>query len=220
MGEAQAASPHLAAASTRSPKVRGAQSVLGTRPSYAVHPHRRRCTRTRCARTRRGQFRAGKRRGGRASERAGRCVGAVCSRCGARWLVRGAWRAVRGACADAAGCQPSAGDGVGERWQKPRAGQCPCASFAVFCDRRRTPRLRVLSLLRLCSDMLERARESEREREERCGDLQVRGVQREREMCCKCSNFVEESERRGVVRCHCLKYIYIYTQRERERNVL
>ena len=28
------------------------------------------------------------------------------------------------------------------------------ASFAVFCDGRRTPRLRVLSLLRLCSDML------------------------------------------------------------------
>ena len=54
------------------------------------------------------------------------------------------------------------------------------ASFAVFCDGRRTPSLRVLSLLRLCSDMLERARGSDREREEGCGDLQVRGVQRER----------------------------------------
>ena len=56
------------------------------------------------------------------------------------------------------------------------------ASFAVFFDGRRTPRLGVLSLLRLCSDMLERARESEREQEERCGDLQVRGVQRERDV--------------------------------------
>ena len=54
------------------------------------------------------------------------------------------------------------------------------ASFAVFCDGRRTPRLCVLSLLRLCSDLLERARGSDREREEGCGDLQVRGVQRER----------------------------------------
>ena len=44
---------------------------------------------------------------------------------------------------------------------------------------------------------------------------------REREMCCKCSKYVRESEREreeGVVRCHCLKYtyIYIYTARERE----
>ena len=39
------------------------------------------------------------------------------------------------------------------------------ASFAVFCDGRRTPRLRVLSLLRLCSDMLERGSEREREGE-------------------------------------------------------
>ena len=61
---------------------------------------------------------------GRMSERAGRFITAVCSRCGARLLVRGGWCAVRGACADAAGCQPSAGGGVGERRQKPRAGQC------------------------------------------------------------------------------------------------
>jgi len=61
VGEAQAASSRLATASPRSPKVRGAQSVLGTRPRYAVHPHRRRRTRTRCARAWRGQFRAGKR---------------------------------------------------------------------------------------------------------------------------------------------------------------
>ena len=55
-------------------------------------------------------------------------------------------------------------------------------SFVVFCDGRRTPRLRVLSLLRLYSDMLERARGSEREREEGYGDLQVRGMQRERDV--------------------------------------
>ena len=75
------------------------------------------------------------------------------------------------------------------------------ASFAVFCDGRRMPRLRVLSLLRLCSDMLETARGSEREREEGCGDLQVRGVQREREMGCKCSNYVSESEREREEGC-------------------
>jgi len=75
------------------------------------------------------------------------------------------------------------------------------ASIAVFFDGRRTPRLHVLSLLRLCSDMLERARESEREREEGCGDLQVRGVQREREMCCKCSKYVSESEREREEEC-------------------
>ena len=56
------------------------------------------------------------------------------------------------------------------------------ASFAVFCDGRRTPRLRVLSLLRLCSNMLERARGREREREEGYGNLQVRGMQRERDV--------------------------------------
>ena len=44
-------------------------------------------------------------------------------------------------------------------------------------------------------------------------------MQREREMCCKCSNYVAESERRGVVRCHCLKYIYIYIYSEREREM-
>ena len=88
-------------------------------------------------------------------------------------------------------------------------------SFAVFCDGRRTPRLRVLSLLRLSSDMLETARGSEREREEGCGDLQVRGVQRERKMCCKCSKCVSESERvreEGVVICKVLG-----VERERER---
>jgi|AntAceMinimDraft_12_1070368.scaffolds.fasta_scaffold255306_1 hypothetical protein len=142
VGEAQAASPRLAAASPRSPKVRGAQSVLGTRPRYAVHPHRRRRTRTRCARARRGQFRAGKRQ----------------TRLGANRLLVVAWG--------------SAGRSLAQ----------VSASFAVFCDGRRTPRLRVLSLLRLCSDMLERARGSEREREEGCGDLQVRGVQRERDV--------------------------------------
>ena len=74
-------------------------------------------------------------------------------------------------------------------------------SFPVFCDGRRTPRLRVLSLLRLYSDMLERARGSEREREEGCGDLQVRGVQRERKMYCKCSKYVSESEREREEGC-------------------
>mmetsp|Transcript_26225 Transcript_26225/g.38535 ORF Transcript_26225/g.38535 Transcript_26225/m.38535 type:complete len:167 (+) Transcript_26225:227-727(+) len=109
VGEAQAASPRLAAASPRSPKVRGAQSVLGTRPRYAVHPHRRRRTRTRCARARRGQFRAGKRQ----------------TRLGANRLLVVAWG--------------SAGRSLAQ----------VSASFAVFCDGRRTPRLRVLSLLRL-----------------------------------------------------------------------
>ena len=71
-------------------------------------------------------------------------------------------------------------------------------SMAVFCDTLRTPRLRVLSLLRLCSDMLERAGGSEREREEGCGDFQVRGVQREREMYCKCSKYVYQRERKGA----------------------
>jgi len=80
---------------SHSPKVRGAHSVLGTRPKYDVHTHRRRRTRTHCARARQDQFRAGKRQGGRASERAGRCIGAVCSRCGARWLVPGAQCACR-----------------------------------------------------------------------------------------------------------------------------
>jgi len=74
-------------------------------------------------------------------------------------------------------------------------------SFAVFCDGRRTPRLRVLSLLRLSSDMLETARGSEREREEGCGDLQVRGVQRERKMYCKCSKYVSDSEREREEGC-------------------
>ena len=74
-------------------------------------------------------------------------------------------------------------------------------SMVVFCDALRTPRLRVLSLLRLCSDMLERAGGSEREREEGCGDFQVRGVQREREMCCKCSKYVSESEREREEGC-------------------
>ena len=98
----------------RSPKVRGAQSVLGTRPRYAVHPHRRRRTRTRCARARRGQFRAGKRQ----------------TRLGANRLL------------------------VVARGSAGRSHAQVSASFAVFCDGRRTPRLRVLSLLRLCSDML------------------------------------------------------------------
>jgi len=108
------------------------------------------------------------------------CVVRVQTRLGANRLLVGAWG--------------SAG----------RSHAQVSASFAVFCDGRRTPRLRVLSLLHLCSDMLERARGSEREREEGCGDLQVCGVQREREMCCKCSNYVEESERRGVVICKVL----------------
>jgi len=60
--------------------------------------------------------------------------------------------------------------------------------------------------------MLQGARKSEREREEGCGDLKVRGVQREREMCCKCSNYVEESERRGVVICQVLG---VHGERER-----
>jgi len=111
VGEAQAASPRLAAAIPRSPKVRGAQSVLGTRPRYAVHPHRR--TRTRCARARRGHFRAGKRQ----------------MRLVANRLLVVAWGSA-GSLAQVS------------------------ASIAVFCDGRRTPRLRVLSLLRLCSDML------------------------------------------------------------------
>ena len=33
------------------------------------------------------------------------------------------------------------------------------------------------------------------------GDLQVRGVQREREMCCKCSKYVSESEREREEEC-------------------
>ena len=37
-------------------------------------------------------------------------------------------------------------------------------------------------------------------------------MQREREMCCKCSKYVSESERRGVVICKVLG-----VQRERER---
>ena len=102
---------------------------------------------------------------------------------------------------------------MGERRQKPRQVS---ASFAVFCDGRRTPRLRVLSLLRLCSGMLERARESEREREEGCGDLHVRGVQRERERCAvSARNMLAKargSERRGAVICKVLG-----VQRERER---
>ena len=49
------------------------------------------------------------------------------------------------------GCQPSAGGGVGSAGRSLAQAS---ASFAVFCDGRRTPRLRVLSLLRLCSDML------------------------------------------------------------------
>ena len=39
-------------------------------------------------------------------------------------------------------------------------------------------------------------------------------------MRCKCLKYVREGEREreeGVVRCDCLKYIYIYIQRERER---
>ena len=49
--------------------------------------------------------------------------------------------------------------------------------------------------------------------------------EREREMCCKYSKYVKESESEredGAVRCHCLKYmyIYIYTVRERERCVV
>ena len=74
------------------------------------------------------------------------------------------------------------------------------ASFAVFCDGRRTPKLHVLSLLRLCSDMLERARGSDREREE--GVVICRCVEcREREMCCKCSKYVSESEREREEGC-------------------
>ena len=38
------------------------------------------------------------------------------------------------------------------------------------------------------------------------------GVQKEREMCCKCSNYVEESERRGVVFC---KVLGVHRERER-----
>jgi len=88
VGEAQAASPRLAAVSPRSPKVRGA---LGTRPRCSVHPHRRRRTRTRCARARWGRFRAGKRQGGRSSERADALRPSAAS------VVRGGWCAVAGA---------------------------------------------------------------------------------------------------------------------------
>jgi len=158
VGEAQAASPRLAAASPRSPKVRGAQSVLGTRPRYAVHPHRRRRTRKRCARARRGQFRAGKRQGGRASERADSL------RPSAAGVVRGGWCAVAGVqCAVRVQTQLSANCLLVVAWGSAgrSLGQVS-ASFVVFCDGRRTPRLHVLSLLRLCGDMLKRARGSER----------------------------------------------------------
>jgi len=142
---------------SRSPKVRGAQNVLGTRPRYAVHPHRRRRTRTRCARARRGQFRAGKRQ----------------TRLGANRLLVVAWG--------------SAGRSLAQ----------VSASFAVFGDGRRTPRLRFLSLLCLCSDMLERARGSGRR-----GVVICRCVEcREREMCCKCSKYVNESEREREKEC-------------------
>ena len=83
-------------------------------------------------------------------------------------------------------------------------------SFVVFCDGRRTPRLRVLSLLRLYSDMLERARGSEREREEGCGDLQVRGVSLSLSVClfrclCKC---VDVHLRVRVYVCPCVYVIW------------
>ena len=60
--------------------------------------------------------------------------------------------------------------------------------------------------------------ESEREREEGCGDLQVRGVQREREMCCKCSKYVSESEREREEGCGICKVLGV--QRERDRDAL
>jgi len=86
------------------------------------------------------------------------------------------------------------------------------ASIAVFCDGRRTPRLRVLSLLRLCSDMLERARGSERR-----GVVICRCVEcRERERCAVSARNMlaraKGNERRGVVICTVLG-----VQRERER---
>jgi len=95
------------------------------------------------------------------------------------------------------------------------AGRNPAqvsASFAVFFDGRRTPRLRVLSLLRLSSDMLEGARGSERRRVViyRCVEY------RERERCSVSARNMlaraKGSERRGVVICKVLG-----VQRERER---
>ena len=109
------------------------------------------------------------------------------------------------------GCQPSAGGGVGERRQKPRAGQC---LVCVFGDGRRTPRLRVMSLLCLCSDMLKRARGSGRR-----GVVIRRCVEcREREMCCKCSKYVSESEREREEGCGICKVLGV--QRERDRDAL
>jgi len=69
--------------------------------------------------------------------------------------------------------------------------------------------------------MLETARGSEREREEGCGDLKVRGVQRERERCAVgARNMIarargSESEREREEGCVICKVLGV--QRERER---
>ena len=97
--------------------------------------------------------------------------------------------------ADAAGCQPSAGCGAGKRRQKPRAGQC-----LVCCVLRWTSHAEA-ACPESAAPLQRYVIESEREREEGCGDLQVRGVQREREMCCKCSKYVSESEREREEGC-------------------
>ena len=131
-------------------------------------------------------------------------------------VVRGCWCAVAGAqCAVRVQTQLGANRLLAVAWGSAgRSLAQVSASFAVFCDGRRTPRLRVLSLLRLCSDMLERARGSEREREEGCGDLQVRGVQRERCAVSARNRLAgaKGSEKRGVVIC---KVLGVQIERER-----
>ena len=100
-------------------------------------------------------------------------------------------------------------------WWSGRSLAQVSASFAVFFDGRRTPRLRVLSLLRLSSDMLEGARGSERRSVVifRCVEC------RERERCSVSARNMlaraKGSERRGVVICKVLG-----VQRERERGAL
>ena len=155
VGEAQAASPRLAAASlplAESPgRAQRAWHTTEIRCAHAPVETHANTLRTGTA----GPVPCRKEAGGE-SERAsgpmhwGRLQPVWCA-------VAGAWRAVR------VQTQLGANRLLLVAWGSAgRSHAQVSALFAVFCDGRRTPRLRVLSLLRLCSDMLERARGSER----------------------------------------------------------